>query len=479
MVVSLVRGHAPAAAALRGGARLHGAAGCGRLRAPSSRSSPPSPTPSRAGGQAPAGNVLHRVTRAGMLPSSWRRYAVARGCYGAAVGGRLRAPASRSSPPSPTPVVAQGASALQGNVLHRVIVPACCPAAGGATRWRALHVAAVGGRLRATASRSSPPSSDAVAAQGAKRLQVTRAGCCPSSWRRYAVARGLHGAAVVGDFAHSRHASSPPSPTARRRAGSKRLQVMFYMGPLVRHAASSWRRYAVARGCTVAAVGGRLRAPRHAARRVSDAVAAQGAKRLRVTRAGMLPSSWRRYAVARGCTVQQWVGDFAHRVTQLGRRLRRRRRGRGPSACSSGWATSPHRVSSCRRPDAVAAQGAKRLAGNVLHRVTRAGMLPSSMRRLRGGARLRGAAVVGDFAHRVTQLSPPSPTPSRAGGQAPAGNVLHRVTRAGMLPAAARYAVRAALHGAAVGGRLRARRVTQLAAVSDAVAAQGAKRLQG
>ncbi|XP_028159310.1 dynein heavy chain, cytoplasmic isoform X6 [Ostrinia furnacalis] len=32
---------------------------------------------------------------------------------------------------------------------------------------------------------------------------------------------------------------------------------------------------------------------------------------------GMLPSSWRRYAVARGCTVQQWVGDFAHRVTQL------------------------------------------------------------------------------------------------------------------------------------------------------------------
>ncbi|CAH0687822.1 unnamed protein product [Spodoptera exigua] len=32
---------------------------------------------------------------------------------------------------------------------------------------------------------------------------------------------------------------------------------------------------------------------------------------------GMLPGSWRRYAVARGCTVQQWVGDFAHRVTQL------------------------------------------------------------------------------------------------------------------------------------------------------------------
>ncbi|XP_035447291.1 dynein heavy chain, cytoplasmic isoform X1 [Spodoptera frugiperda] len=47
---------------------------------------------------------------------------------------------------------------------------------------------------------------------------------------------------------------------------------------------------------------------------------------------GMLPSSWRRYAVARGCTVQQWVGDFAHRVTQL-------------AAVS----------------DAVSAQGAKRL----------------------------------------------------------------------------------------------------------------------
>ncbi|XP_022824429.1 dynein heavy chain, cytoplasmic isoform X2 [Spodoptera litura] len=47
---------------------------------------------------------------------------------------------------------------------------------------------------------------------------------------------------------------------------------------------------------------------------------------------GMLPGSWRRYAVARGCTVQQWVGDFAHRVTQL-------------AAVS----------------DAVAAQGAKRL----------------------------------------------------------------------------------------------------------------------
>nr|XP_049702532.1 dynein heavy chain, cytoplasmic isoform X3 [Helicoverpa armigera] len=47
---------------------------------------------------------------------------------------------------------------------------------------------------------------------------------------------------------------------------------------------------------------------------------------------GMLPSNWRRYAVARGCTVQQWVGDFAHRVTQL-------------AAVS----------------DAVAAQGAKRL----------------------------------------------------------------------------------------------------------------------
>lgn len=32
---------------------------------------------------------------------------------------------------------------------------------------------------------------------------------------------------------------------------------------------------------------------------------------------GMLPSSWRRYAVARGCTVQQWVDDFARRVQQL------------------------------------------------------------------------------------------------------------------------------------------------------------------
>lgn len=32
---------------------------------------------------------------------------------------------------------------------------------------------------------------------------------------------------------------------------------------------------------------------------------------------GMLPSGWRRYAVARGCTVQQWVGDFAQRVRQL------------------------------------------------------------------------------------------------------------------------------------------------------------------
>ncbi|XP_030020118.2 dynein heavy chain, cytoplasmic isoform X1 [Manduca sexta] len=32
---------------------------------------------------------------------------------------------------------------------------------------------------------------------------------------------------------------------------------------------------------------------------------------------GMLPGPWRRYAVARGCTVQQWVGDFAQRVQQL------------------------------------------------------------------------------------------------------------------------------------------------------------------
>ncbi|XP_053612058.1 dynein heavy chain, cytoplasmic isoform X6 [Plodia interpunctella] len=32
---------------------------------------------------------------------------------------------------------------------------------------------------------------------------------------------------------------------------------------------------------------------------------------------GMLPAVWRRYAVARGCTVQQWVIDFAQRVAQL------------------------------------------------------------------------------------------------------------------------------------------------------------------
>lgn len=32
---------------------------------------------------------------------------------------------------------------------------------------------------------------------------------------------------------------------------------------------------------------------------------------------GILPTSWKRYAVARGCTVQQWVGDFAARITQL------------------------------------------------------------------------------------------------------------------------------------------------------------------
>lgn len=32
---------------------------------------------------------------------------------------------------------------------------------------------------------------------------------------------------------------------------------------------------------------------------------------------GMLPASWRRYAVARGCTVQHWVDDFARRVQQL------------------------------------------------------------------------------------------------------------------------------------------------------------------
>lgn len=32
---------------------------------------------------------------------------------------------------------------------------------------------------------------------------------------------------------------------------------------------------------------------------------------------GMLPGGWRRYAVARGCTVRQWIGDFARRVRQL------------------------------------------------------------------------------------------------------------------------------------------------------------------
>lgn len=32
---------------------------------------------------------------------------------------------------------------------------------------------------------------------------------------------------------------------------------------------------------------------------------------------GMLPAGWRRYAVARGCTVQQWVDDFARRGQQL------------------------------------------------------------------------------------------------------------------------------------------------------------------
>lgn len=32
---------------------------------------------------------------------------------------------------------------------------------------------------------------------------------------------------------------------------------------------------------------------------------------------GMLPAAWKRYAVARGCTVQQWIVDFAARVNQL------------------------------------------------------------------------------------------------------------------------------------------------------------------
>lgn len=32
---------------------------------------------------------------------------------------------------------------------------------------------------------------------------------------------------------------------------------------------------------------------------------------------GILPSSWRRYTVPRGCTVIQWITDFSHRVQQL------------------------------------------------------------------------------------------------------------------------------------------------------------------
>ncbi|XP_075232643.1 dynein heavy chain, cytoplasmic isoform X3 [Lycorma delicatula] len=34
---------------------------------------------------------------------------------------------------------------------------------------------------------------------------------------------------------------------------------------------------------------------------------------------GILPSSWRRYTVPRGCTVIQWITDFSHRVQQLQR----------------------------------------------------------------------------------------------------------------------------------------------------------------
>lgn len=32
---------------------------------------------------------------------------------------------------------------------------------------------------------------------------------------------------------------------------------------------------------------------------------------------GILPSSWRRYTVPRGCTVIQWITDFSQRVKQL------------------------------------------------------------------------------------------------------------------------------------------------------------------
>jgi dynein heavy chain 1 len=32
---------------------------------------------------------------------------------------------------------------------------------------------------------------------------------------------------------------------------------------------------------------------------------------------GILPPSWRRYTVPRGCTVIQWITDFSQRVKQL------------------------------------------------------------------------------------------------------------------------------------------------------------------
>lgn len=32
---------------------------------------------------------------------------------------------------------------------------------------------------------------------------------------------------------------------------------------------------------------------------------------------GIIPSSWRRYTVPRGCTVIQWITDFSERIKQL------------------------------------------------------------------------------------------------------------------------------------------------------------------
>ncbi|CAG4965564.1 unnamed protein product [Parnassius apollo] len=64
---------------------------------------------------------------------------------------------------------------------------------------------------------------------------------------------------------------------------------------------------------------------------------------------GMLPAGWRRYAVARGCTVQQWAGDFARRVAQL-------------AAVSSAVAErGAKRLQLAAVSSAVAERGAKRL----------------------------------------------------------------------------------------------------------------------